>query len=81
MKTPARIEPKEGIRMYLVVCGRNEITHTDNPHAAVCFDHDVAMAESKQMKKSGYSVKGIFEITTLNIFNKVPYYLEKELNL
>ena len=62
-------------KMYLVVCGESTI-HKTGAHAALCFNIDVALAEAEQMKKSEYPVKGIFEISTLNIFNRVPHYLK-----
>jgi|WetSurSiteA1Bulk_404760.scaffolds.fasta_scaffold13001_4 hypothetical protein len=63
------------IKMYLVVCGDQTIGN-GKAHAALLFNVDAALAEDVQMTKSGYPVKGIFEINTLNIFNKIPYYLK-----
>ena len=66
-------------RMFIVICGGNEIRKDGHSHAAVCFDIDVAMAEKKSMEDCGYPVKGIFEIEHLNIFNNVPHYLQEKL--
>jgi hypothetical protein len=63
------------IKMYLVVCGGSNI-HGGIGHAALCFNIETAMAESESMKKAEYPLKGIFEISALNIFNKVPHYLK-----
>jgi len=76
----AQIEPKNDIKMYIVVCGGNEIRKDGHAHAAVCFDLKVAMAEKKQMEDCGYPCKGVFEIEALNIFNTVPRYLREKIS-
>ena len=63
------------IKMYLVVCGGSDI-HKGIGHAALCFNIETALAEKESMEKSMYPCKGIFEISNLNIFNKVPHYLK-----
>ena len=62
-------------KMFLVVCGDSKI-HKCGAHAAVFFDLEAAMAEKTQMEKCEYPCKGVFEIETINIFNKIPHYLE-----
>jgi hypothetical protein len=73
-KDIARIEPKQPT-MYLVVCGNSRI-HKTGAHAALCFDLKVAEAEQKSMVDCEYPALGIFEITSLNIFHKIPHHLE-----
>ena len=63
------------VKMYLVVCGDQTIGN-GKAHASVFFNVDAALAEDVQMTKSGYPVKGIFEICNINIFSKIPYYLK-----
>lgn len=75
--TLSRIDAKD--KMYIVVCGGNEIRKDGHAHAAVVFDINVAIAEKAEMERCGYPCKGIFEIEHLNIFNTVPYYLKEKL--
>jgi hypothetical protein len=64
------------IKMWIVICGDQEKGLGGKGHASLFFDHDVAILESVQMKKSHYPLVGIFEISSINIFSKIPHYLK-----
>jgi hypothetical protein len=66
-----KLEPQ---KIVVVICGDSTLSGGKG-HCSVCFGEDMAQKERKQMEKSGYPIKGVFEVSTVNVFHRAPYYL------
>jgi hypothetical protein len=62
-------------KIIVVVCGDSTLGTGGKAHCSICYGTDMAAKERAQMERSGYPVKGVFEVNTVNIFHRIPYYL------
>lgn len=67
-------------KIFVVVCGDQERANGGKAHCSVCFGKEMAEKEKAQMKRLGYPIEGVFEVSAVNIFHREPYYLSGNSN-